>query len=125
MNRIQVANDAQGSNALKELQDDGIDTSLMLVRIELRHVTVVSCSQSLLTACLILNVQVAEDGNTPFTYVIVDNQTLVFFTDTIFFRTTQYIGDTHNARTLIPMNRRTQTLPLGASSKTVPANPQD
>jgi hypothetical protein len=42
-----------------------------------------------------------------------------------FLRITQYIGDTHNARTLIPMNRRTQTLPLGASSKTVPANPQD
>jgi hypothetical protein len=42
-----------------------------------------------------------------------------------FFRITQYIGDTHNARTLIPMNTRTQTLPLGASSKTVPANPQD
>jgi hypothetical protein len=38
---------------------------------------------------------------------------------------TQYIGDTHNVRTLIPMNTRTQTLPLGASSKTVPANPQD
>jgi hypothetical protein len=33
--------------------------------------------------------------------------------------------DTHNARKLIPMNMRTQTLPLGASSKTVPANPQD
>jgi hypothetical protein len=29
------------------------------------------------------------------------------------------------ARTLIPMNTRTQTLPLVASSKTVPANPQD
>jgi hypothetical protein len=41
-----------------------------------------------------------------------------------FFRITQYIGDTHNARTLIPMNTRTQTLPLGASSKTVPENPQ-
>jgi hypothetical protein len=33
--------------------------------------------------------------------------------------------DTHNARTLIPMNTCTQTLPLGASSKTVLANPQD
>jgi hypothetical protein len=33
-------------------------------------------------------------------------------------RITQYIGDTHNARTLIPMNTRTQTIPLGASSKT-------
>jgi hypothetical protein len=43
----------------------------------------------------------------------------------LFFRITQYIGDTHNARTLIPMNTRTQTLPLGASSKTVPTNPQD
>jgi hypothetical protein len=32
---------------------------------------------------------------------------------------------THNARTLIPMNTRTQTLPLGAFSKTVPSNPQD
>jgi hypothetical protein len=32
--------------------------------------------------------------------------------DVFFFRITQYIGDTHNARTLIPMNRRTQTLPL-------------
>jgi hypothetical protein len=35
-----------------------------------------------------------------------------------FLRITQYIGDTHNAHTLIPMNTRTQTLPLGASSKT-------
>ncbi|CAO2177427.1 unnamed protein product [Urochloa humidicola] len=43
-----VANDAQGRNVLKELQDDGIDTSHMLI---------------------------AEDGNTPFTYIIVDNQT--------------------------------------------------
>jgi hypothetical protein len=42
-----------------------------------------------------------------------------------FLRITQYIGDTHDARTLIPVNRRTQTLSLGASSKTVPANPQD
>jgi hypothetical protein len=33
--------------------------------------------------------------------------------------------DTHNTRILIPMNTRTRTLPLGASSKTVPANPQD
>jgi hypothetical protein len=41
-----------------------------------------------------------------------------------FFRITQYIGDTYNARTLISMNTRTQTLPLGAL-KTVPANPQD
>jgi ribosomal protein S3AE len=40
----------------------------------------------------------------------------------IFFRITQYIGDTHNAHTLIPMNTHTQTLPLGVSSKTVPAN---
>jgi hypothetical protein len=38
-----------------------------------------------------------------------------------FFRITQYIRDTHNARTLISMNTRTQTR---ASSKTVPANPQ-
>ncbi|XP_002445656.1 ribokinase isoform X2 [Sorghum bicolor] len=43
-----VSNDAQGRNILKELQDDGIDTSYMLV---------------------------AEDGNSPFTYIIVDNQT--------------------------------------------------
>jgi hypothetical protein len=42
-----------------------------------------------------------------------------------FFRITQYIRHTHNARTLIHMNIRTQTLPLGASSKTVPANLQD
>jgi hypothetical protein len=32
---------------------------------------------------------------------------------------------TTHARTLIHMNTRTQTLPLVASSKTVPANPQD
>jgi hypothetical protein len=43
----------------------------------------------------------------------------------LFFRITQYIRDTRNARTLIPTNTRTQTLPLGASSKTIPANPQD
>jgi hypothetical protein len=46
-------------------------------------------------------------------------------TFTIFFRITRYIGDTHNARTLILMNTRTQILPLGASSKTMPVNPQD
>jgi hypothetical protein len=40
-------------------------------------------------------------------------------------RITQYIGDTHNARTLIPLNTCTQTLLLGVSSKSVPANPQD
>ncbi|XP_066351555.1 uncharacterized protein [Miscanthus floridulus] len=47
-----VSNDAQGRNILKELQDDGIDTSYMLV---------------------------AEDGNSPFTYIIVDNQTALPF----------------------------------------------
>jgi hypothetical protein len=41
----------------------------------------------------------------------------------IFLRITQYIGDTHNARTLVPMNTRTQNLPLGAFSKTVPVLP--
>jgi hypothetical protein len=35
-----------------------------------------------------------------------------------FFRITQYNEDTHNARTLIPMDTRTQTLPLWSSSKT-------
>jgi hypothetical protein len=39
--------------------------------------------------------------------------------------TIQYTRDTHKVRTLISMNTRTQTLPLGASSKTVPVNPQD
>ncbi|XP_039854595.1 sulfofructose kinase-like isoform X2 [Panicum virgatum] len=43
-----VANDAQGRNILSELQADGIDTSYILV---------------------------AEDGNSPFTYIIVDQQT--------------------------------------------------
>nr|CAB3483856.1 unnamed protein product [Digitaria exilis] len=43
-----VADDAQGRNVLKELQNDGVDTSYMLV---------------------------AEDGNSPSTYIIVDNQT--------------------------------------------------
>jgi hypothetical protein len=42
-----------------------------------------------------------------------------------FFLITQYIRDTHNAHTLIPMYTRTQTLLLGASSKTLSANPQD
>ncbi|CAL5005408.1 unnamed protein product [Urochloa decumbens] len=43
-----VANDAQGKNILSELQADGIDTTYMLV---------------------------AENGNSPFTYIIVDGQT--------------------------------------------------
>ncbi|PAN36106.1 hypothetical protein PAHAL_6G257800 [Panicum hallii] len=43
-----VANDAQGRNILSELQADGIDTSYILI---------------------------AEDGNSPFTYIIVDQQT--------------------------------------------------
>lgn len=43
-----VSNDALGRNILKELQDDGVDTSYMTV---------------------------AEEGNSPFTYIIVDNQT--------------------------------------------------
>jgi hypothetical protein len=42
-----------------------------------------------------------------------------------FFRITQYIGDTHNARALISMNTRMQTLPLGAYLKTVTSNFQD
>jgi hypothetical protein len=37
----------------------------------------------------------------------------------------KYIGDTHNERTLNLMNTCTQTLPLGASLKIVPTNPQD
>jgi hypothetical protein len=55
---------------------------------------------------------------------LLSDPALAIYVD-IFLRITQYIGDAHNARTLIPMNIRTQTLPLGASSKTVPANPQD
>ncbi|XP_026660401.2 ribokinase-like isoform X3 [Phoenix dactylifera] len=43
-----VANDAQGRKALAELEADGVDTSYMVV---------------------------SENGNSPFTYVIVDNQT--------------------------------------------------
>uniref|UniRef100_A0ACD5ZW69 Uncharacterized protein n=1 Tax=Avena sativa TaxID=4498 RepID=A0ACD5ZW69_AVESA len=43
-----VSDDALGRNILKELQDDGVDTSYMTV---------------------------AEEGNSPFTYIIVDNQT--------------------------------------------------
>ncbi|KAL5231015.1 hypothetical protein ABZP36_029791 [Zizania latifolia] len=45
---VVVSNDPQGRNILKELQDDGVDTSYILV---------------------------AEEGNSPFTYIIVDNQT--------------------------------------------------
>jgi hypothetical protein len=41
------------------------------------------------------------------------------------FQTTLYIRYIHNARTLILMNTRKQTLPLGVSLKTGPANPQD
>nr|XP_043610658.1 ribokinase-like isoform X3 [Erigeron canadensis] len=43
-----VANDAQGRGALEELQADGVDVSFFVV---------------------------SEEGNSPFTYVIVDNQT--------------------------------------------------
>ncbi|XP_019709713.1 uncharacterized protein [Elaeis guineensis] len=43
-----VASDAQGENALAELEADGVDTSYMVV---------------------------SETGNSPFTYIIVDNQT--------------------------------------------------
>ncbi|KAL5681889.1 hypothetical protein ACJX0J_008274, partial [Zea mays] len=43
-----VANDAQGRSILSELQTDGVDTSYILV---------------------------AENGNSPFTYIIVDEQT--------------------------------------------------
>ncbi|KAJ6798571.1 Uncharacterized protein M6B38_209900 [Iris pallida] len=43
-----VANDAQGRNVLEEFEKDGVDTSYMVV---------------------------SEGGNSPFTYVIVDNQT--------------------------------------------------
>ena len=49
----------------------------------------------------------------------------VFWNSVECFLITQYNSDTHNVRTLIPMNTRTQTLPLWASSKTEPANPQD
>jgi hypothetical protein len=40
-------------------------------------------------------------------------ETKIFIMYAIFLRIRQYIGDTHNARTLIHMNTRTQTLPLG------------
>jgi hypothetical protein len=50
---------------------------------------------------------------------------VIVFQQFFFLRITQYIRDTHKTRTLIPMNTRTQTLPLGASSNTMPANPQD
>lgn len=43
-----IANDAQGRGVLEELQADGVDVSFFVV---------------------------SEDGNSPFTYVIVDNQT--------------------------------------------------
>ncbi|CAL9189728.1 unnamed protein product [Musa hybrid cultivar] len=43
-----VANDAQGRSLLAELEGDGVDTSYIVV---------------------------AEEGNSPFTYIIVDNQT--------------------------------------------------
>ncbi|PWA98513.1 pfkB-like carbohydrate kinase family protein [Artemisia annua] len=43
-----IANDAQGKGVLEELQADGVDVSFFVV---------------------------SEDGNSPFTYVIVDNQT--------------------------------------------------
>ncbi|XP_007050098.2 PREDICTED: ribokinase isoform X1 [Theobroma cacao] len=43
-----VANDAQGKSILEELEADGVDTSFLIV---------------------------SEEGNSPFTYVIVDNQT--------------------------------------------------
>ncbi|XP_037467672.1 sulfofructose kinase-like [Triticum dicoccoides] len=43
-----ASNDALGKNILKELQDDGVDTSYMTI---------------------------ADEGNSPFTYIIVDNQT--------------------------------------------------
>ncbi|GJN35204.1 hypothetical protein PR202_gb23953 [Eleusine coracana subsp. coracana] len=45
-----VANDAMGRSILKELQEDGVDTSYMVV---------------------------SEDGNSSFTYIIVDNQTFL------------------------------------------------
>ncbi|CAM8965961.1 unnamed protein product [Rhodiola kirilowii] len=43
-----VANDAQGTSILEELQSDGVDTSFFVI---------------------------SEEGNSPFTYIIVDNQT--------------------------------------------------
>lgn len=43
-----VANDAQGSSILSELEDDGVDTSYIVV---------------------------SKEGNSPFTYIIVDNET--------------------------------------------------
>jgi hypothetical protein len=41
------------------------------------------------------------------------NNAVVVLTLDFCFRITQYIEDTHNARTLIPMNTRMQTLTLG------------
>jgi hypothetical protein len=46
-------------------------------------------------------------SNSAFQYVLVDLPAGPHFCD-FFLRITQYIGDTHNARTLIPMNTRTQ-----------------
>jgi hypothetical protein len=58
-----------------------------------------------------------------FMHYIAKKQLVKSLCGNFLLRITQYIGDTHNTRTRIPMNTRTQILPLEASSKTVPANP--
>ena len=48
-----------------------------------------------------------------------------FILYTFFFAITRYNSAAHNARTFIPTNARTQTLPLWGSSKARPTNPRD
>ena len=78
----QVANDAQGRSILNELQSDGVDTSYILVRIAISQgfsgklpITPVLISLSSRMQCIHRFFQVSENGNSPFTYIIVDEQT--------------------------------------------------
>lgn len=76
----QVANDAQGRSILSELQTDGVDTSYILVRITIPQRFSDSHSGAKIVvlknaASIHFFSQVAENGNSPFTYIIVDEQT--------------------------------------------------
>ncbi|ONM02846.1 pfkB-like carbohydrate kinase family protein [Zea mays] len=75
-----VANDAQGRSILSELQTDGVDTSYILVRITIPQRFSDSHSGAKIVvlknaASIHFFSQVAENGNSPFTYIIVDEQT--------------------------------------------------
>ncbi|WVY99109.1 hypothetical protein V8G54_031260 [Vigna mungo] len=74
-----VADDSQGRGILDELRADGVDTSFIVVLFKTALFvifTVLDMSNIMIPCgCIPCYLQVSKEGTSPFTYIIVDNQT--------------------------------------------------